>query len=100
MCYIVRLKRRTICPFENIVIFLICTAKLSPVFFLLCFGSKKDATRFGRQGKSAAAALGLGFVLLDARHHLADSMAYQQTVVFKVYAVPLQAQHFAAAQAI
>ena len=78
--HIVWLKWCAIRPFENVVIFAISTSKLLTVFFLLGFGGKKDTTRFCCQRETATAALRLGFVLLDACHHLTDGVPNQQAV--------------------
>lgn len=78
--HIVWLKWCAIRPFENVIAFLIGTAELAAIFFLLRFGGKEDTAGFGGQREAAATALRLGFVLLDACHHLTDGVPNQQAV--------------------
>ena len=47
--HIVRFKRCTVRPFEDVVILFIGAAKLLAVFFLLCFSGEEDAAGFGGQ---------------------------------------------------
>lgn len=98
--HIVRLKWCAVRPFEDVITFLIGTAKLSTIFFLLCFGGEEDAAGFGGQWEAASAALRFGLILLNARHHLADGVPNQQTVVVKVHTIPFQAQNLTAAQTV
>ena len=52
--HIVRLKWCAVRPFEDVITFLIGTAKLSTIFFLLCFGGEEDAAGFGGQWEAAS----------------------------------------------
>ena len=89
-----------VCPFEDIVVFLILPAKGCPVLLLQLLGSPEDGLCFFGEGEGSPAAGVLGLVLGDHFRDLGDGVPDGHGLPLKVDAVPLKPQKLAPAQSI
>ena len=100
VAHIVRGVGMPVLPGEHIVVVYVVLAEVVAVVLLLLKQNLEQPHRIVGQGKAAEAGRILGLVLLHDLRDPGHGVPYGQRLHRKVYAVPFQAQHLAAAQAV